>query len=72
MALSHYGDYDCVSKEKDFTKVVKQYKLIEQKIPDEKKDSEWRFNNLLTNASGPAQQSLWILLQNIVMWGIFR
>lgn len=73
MAQENYGNYDCVSREKDYTKIVKKYQLIQQIPPDEKKDTRWRsINYYLTNASGPAQQSLWILLQNVVMWGFFR
>ncbi|XP_017261087.1 semaphorin-7A [Kryptolebias marmoratus] len=73
MAQESYGNYDCVSREKDYTKVVTRYKLIEQIIPYEKKDTKWRdFESFLNNASGPAQRSLWLLLQNVVMWGIFR
>lgn len=34
MGQENYGSYKCVSKEKDYTKVVKIYQLTEQKIPD--------------------------------------
>ncbi|GAA6221377.1 semaphorin-7A [Lates japonicus] len=33
MAQENYGVYECVSKEKDYTKVVKTYQLSEQMIP---------------------------------------
>lgn len=32
MAEKNYGDYKCVSKERDYTKVVTQYHLTEQLI----------------------------------------
>ncbi|XP_039989057.1 semaphorin-7A [Xiphias gladius] len=34
MAQENYGVYECVSKEKDYIKVVKKYQLTEQIIPD--------------------------------------
>lgn len=33
IAQENYGVYECVSKEKDYTKVVKTYQLSEQRIP---------------------------------------
>lgn len=34
MTQESYGSYKCVSREKDYTKVVKQYKLVQQEIKD--------------------------------------
>lgn len=38
MAKESYGNYTCVSKEKDYTKVVKHYHITEQVIPDTRAD----------------------------------
>ncbi|XP_074534186.1 semaphorin-7A [Halichoeres trimaculatus] len=40
MEQDSYGTYKCVSKEKGFTKVVKNYQLMEQKIAETTTDSE--------------------------------
>nr|XP_019933767.1 PREDICTED: semaphorin-7A [Paralichthys olivaceus] len=40
MAEENYGTYECVSKEKDYTKVVKKYHLKQQLITDTKVGSD--------------------------------
>lgn len=34
MTQENYGSYKCVSREKDYTKVVKQYKLVKREIKE--------------------------------------
>uniref|UniRef100_A0A1A8K4Z2 Semaphorin 7A n=1 Tax=Nothobranchius kuhntae TaxID=321403 RepID=A0A1A8K4Z2_NOTKU len=73
MTKGNYGSYDCVSREKDFTKLVKRYRLKEPIVPQYKEEpmrSSGHF--FMNNASGLTQHTMWILLQNIVLWGISR
>lgn len=35
MARENYGDYECVSRERDYSKVIKEYQLSEQQLPQE-------------------------------------
>ncbi|XP_068579641.1 semaphorin-7A [Cebidichthys violaceus] len=71
MAHKDYGGYKCVSKEKDYTKVVKTYQLTEQMIPDTNTNTE-RINILLkiNYASAVVPQKAWIIL-GLAVWGIF-
>lgn len=73
VAQENYGNYECVSKEKDYTKVVKKYQLTEQVIPVEtthtkKGSTPFRRND----ASGLGQQIVWMALPAVAAWGIFR
>ncbi|XP_070763581.1 semaphorin-7A [Enoplosus armatus] len=74
MEQEDYGSYECVSKEKDYTKVVKKYLLKEQIIPDTKEDTErsntpYKFND----ASAVVPQIGWSTLGlAVALWGIFR
>lgn len=34
MTQESYGSYQCISREKDYTKVVKQYRLVKREIKD--------------------------------------
>ncbi|XP_031696926.1 immunoglobulin superfamily containing leucine-rich repeat protein 2-like [Anarrhichthys ocellatus] len=73
-ALAHenYGGYECVSKEKDDTKVVKTYQFTEQMIPDTNKNTE-TINTLsqINDASAVVPQKAWITL-GLAVLGIFR
>lgn len=74
MAQENYGGYECVSKEKDYTKVVKNYQLTEQKIPNTK-ENPWRSNTPYNRngASGVVPQRVWITLGlAVAVLGIFR
>ncbi|XP_044049173.1 semaphorin-7A [Siniperca chuatsi] len=71
MAQENYGSYECVSKEKDYTKVVKKYQLTEQMIPDTKNGNTppWKFND----ASTVVPQIVWITLGlSVAVLRIFR
>ncbi|XP_059191987.1 semaphorin-7A [Centropristis striata] len=54
MAQENYGGYECVSKEKDYTKVVKRYQLTEQIVSETNED---RNNNPLGNYVVPVESS---------------
>ncbi|XP_075946025.1 semaphorin-7A [Anarhichas minor] len=71
MAHENYGDYECVSKEKDYTKVVKTYQLTEQMFPNTNKNTE-TINNLskINYASAVVPQKAWITL-GLAVLGIF-
>ncbi|MEQ2193916.1 hypothetical protein XENOCAPTIV_017787, partial [Xenoophorus captivus] len=68
----NYGTYDCVSREKDYTKTLKQYQLMEQQYLEEKIDKRSFAHPKLNDALGLAPKLTWILLQNAVMWEILR
>lgn len=77
MSQENYGSYECVSKEKDYTKVVKKYHLTKQIIPDTKKNMniEDRRNVLdkKNNASAVVPQIVWITLGlSVAVLGFFR
>ncbi|XP_038562143.1 semaphorin-7A [Micropterus salmoides] len=63
MAQENYGSYACVSEEKDYTKVVKNYDLTEQIIPKSMEDTK-RSNThyKLNNASAVVPQMILITL----------
>ncbi|XP_034390107.1 semaphorin-7A isoform X3 [Cyclopterus lumpus] len=65
MAHENYGGYECVSKEKDYRKVVKSYHLTEQIIQDTNENTE-RMNY----ASAAMPQKAWITL-GLAVLGIF-
>uniref|UniRef100_G3NLG6 Semaphorin 7A (JohnMiltonHagen blood group) n=2 Tax=Gasterosteus aculeatus aculeatus TaxID=481459 RepID=G3NLG6_GASAC len=72
MAKEHYGRYNCVSKEKDYTKVVKTYRLTEQRILDTNKhtkvfDTSFKINH----ASAVVSQKALIAL-GLAVLGILR
>lgn len=72
MAQENYGSYECVSKEKDYTKVVKNYQLTEQKIPDiDTGRSNIPYN--INGASAVVPQGVWITLGlAVALLEIFR
>lgn len=70
MAQEHYGDYRCISIEKNYKKVVKHYQLTEQKIPQTIVET---FNFKIKN-DAPAvmpQTRISLVLAGALMW-IFR
>ncbi|XP_069019637.1 semaphorin-7A isoform X1 [Embiotoca jacksoni] len=73
MAPENYGDYECVSKEKDYIRVVKRYQLTEQRIPEEKIDNQ-RYNIPCTmnDASALCHQIVWIVILQVAVWRILR
>ncbi|XP_041650841.1 semaphorin-7A [Cheilinus undulatus] len=73
MEHDSYGSYECVSVEKEYRKVVKNYQLAEQKIVTEQsivdtKESDDRSNVLLKRnyASTCFPQLIWITLAQVV------
>ncbi len=58
MAQENYGSYKCVSRERDYTKVVKNYQLTEQKIPETTTDASNIPHNI--NDASAAVQQMWI------------
>ncbi|KAG7523251.1 semaphorin-7A [Solea senegalensis] len=60
MARDNYGIYECVSIERDYSKVVKQYRLAEQMSPETKKRENTEFK--LNNASAVVSQIVLCLL----------
>ncbi|XP_058500374.1 semaphorin-7A [Solea solea] len=60
MARDNYGIYECVSIERDYSKVVKQYQLAEQMNPETKKRENTEFK--LNNASAVVSQIVLCLL----------
>ncbi|KAM4553947.1 semaphorin-7A [Fundulus diaphanus] len=72
MAKENYGKYDCVSREKDYTKTLKQYQLMEQEGSDEKKDKKGFFDHELNDALRLVPQLKWSLIQTLVLWEIVR
>ncbi|XP_070686768.1 semaphorin-7A [Pempheris klunzingeri] len=63
MAQENYGNYECVSKEKDYTKVVRNYQLTKQIIPDTRKDTERSNTSFKMNdASDVVPQIVWLNL----------
>lgn len=72
MTQENYGGYECVSKEKDYTKVVKTYQLTEQMIPD-RNDNHGRSDTPFDDASAAVPQMAWITLGlAVTVMGIFR
>ncbi|XP_041852351.1 semaphorin-7A [Melanotaenia boesemani] len=72
MAKENYGNYDCLSKERDHMKVVKTYQLTEQIIPLKEKHIE-RNNHINegNKASGLVPQTILVTLQAVAVWGIY-
>ncbi|XP_026168125.1 semaphorin-7A [Mastacembelus armatus] len=65
MAQKNYGTYECVSKERDYTKVIRRFHLS----PDTKKKSTTTCND----ASADLPEIAWITLGlATAVWGIFR
>lgn len=75
MTQENYGGYECVSKEKDYTKVVKTYQLTEQRILDTNENhgrSDTPFISM-NDSSAAVPQIAWITLGLAVgVMGIFR
>lgn len=59
MTQQHYGNYQCVSREKGYSKVVKQYRLSVQNLTAA--DSRVELNSL-NNALRPMTQRLWFTI----------
>lgn len=71
MAHENYGGYKCVSKEKDYSKVVKTYYLREQIIQDTNENTERiNFPSKMNYASAVVPQKAWITL-GLAVLGIF-
>ena len=60
MAQENYGDYECISKEKDYTKVVIKYQLTEQLITERKMGSDSSHD--INDASAAVSQTVLIIL----------
>lgn len=58
MTQQHYGNYQCVSREKGYSKVVKQYRLSVQNLTT---DSRVELHSL-NNALRPVTQWLWLTI----------
>ena len=73
MAQENYGGYECVSKEKDYTKVVKTYQLTEQIIPESPVNTDTRNTNLDKNGAAVLLRTAWLTLGlAVAVMGIFR
>ncbi|XP_068459717.1 semaphorin-7A [Clinocottus analis] len=71
MAHENYGGYKCVSKEKDYTKVLKTYQLTEQIIQDTNEKTKSINTPFKINyASAVVSQKTWITL-GLAVLGIF-
>ncbi|XP_028306966.1 semaphorin-7A isoform X2 [Gouania willdenowi] len=71
MATDNYGDYECVSQERDYRKVVKTYQLIEQRIADEntnRGNTPYDHND----AGALVPRLAWVTLLAEAVWGNFR
>lgn len=70
MAQENYGSYKCVSKEKDYTKTVKNYQLQEQRIQitDGRSNTPDRIND----ASAVVPQIWLIVGLAVALMGILR
>ncbi|XP_042352112.1 semaphorin-7A [Plectropomus leopardus] len=63
MEQVHYGGYQCVSKEKDYTKVVKTYHLTEQRITETNENTDRSSTPFPRNGVLAAgRQTAWITL----------
>lgn len=64
MAQENYGSYECVSKEKDYIKSVKNYQLEEQIIPDVRISTERSDDTAykMNDASAVVPQMVWLSL----------
>ncbi|XP_072242009.1 semaphorin-7A [Leuresthes tenuis] len=71
MTQEHYGNYDCISREKNYTKVVKTYELMEQKIPDKDDTKRVKYTCCMNKASGLVPWKIWITLQFVAVLRIF-
>ncbi|XP_033941057.1 semaphorin-7A isoform X1 [Pseudochaenichthys georgianus] len=74
MTQENYGGYECVSKERDYTKVVKTYQLKQQTIQDTNRNTDGSNGNLrIQSASAVVPQITWITLTlAVTVSGIFR
>lgn len=63
VAQENYGDYKCVSVERDYRKVIKEYQLIEQKLPDESRNFKTSYTPFeRSNAPALVPQLAWVTL----------
>ncbi|KAM9376319.1 semaphorin-7A [Pholidichthys leucotaenia] len=62
VAPENYGNYSCVSTEKDYTKVVIKYKLLEQTIPEGKKGTKSSREVTRNQTSSLFSELVWITL----------
>ncbi|XP_019127808.2 semaphorin-7A isoform X2 [Larimichthys crocea] len=65
MAQENYGNYECVSEEKSYSKEVKKYRLEEQKIPNS-------MDNRMNDGSAVVPQIRISLGLTVAVMGIFR
>ncbi|XP_029952788.1 semaphorin-7A [Salarias fasciatus] len=73
MAQENYGDYECVSIERNYRKVVKKYRLIEQELPDESR--YFKTNNVPYQRNGATTvvpQIAWFTLLAEAVLGIIK
>lgn len=68
MGPENYGEYECVSTEKDYSKTLKKYHLKQQQEKQESRFADFNLND----APILAPQLFWILLQTAVLWEILR
>ncbi|KAM9754607.1 semaphorin-7A [Menidia menidia] len=70
MEKQNYGNYICISREKNYTKVVKEYQLMEQVIPVENENRKTVDPSFSQNkASGLVPKMMWIPLQFAIVLG---
>ncbi|XP_028286865.1 semaphorin-7A [Parambassis ranga] len=69
MEQENYGEYKCVSKERDYTKVVKTYHLTEQMIPGQNPRS-FHTSSKFNDGSALVPQTAWITLLAVALWEI--
>lgn len=73
MTQENYGTYECISKEKNYTKVVKNYHLTEQKIPEPMTDRGNTPRQYNMNDASAVVPQMWINLGlAVTVMGIFR
>ncbi|KAK5867353.1 hypothetical protein PBY51_011854 [Eleginops maclovinus] len=74
MTQENYGGYECVSKERDYTKVVKTYQLKQQTIQVTTRDTERDNNHITINyaSAGVLQITLIPLTLAVTVSAIFR
>lgn len=72
MTEESYGDYKCISKEKDYTKVVTEYRLTKQTILDANSDiSRNVILDKTNNAVALVPQVAWVMSVAVVL-GLFK
>ncbi|CAN9499339.1 unnamed protein product [Ophioblennius macclurei] len=73
VSQENYGDYECVSREKDYTKVVKEYQLTEQRLPSESRNIQTSsVPDERNDASALVPQIAWVTLLVEAVWRFFN